>query len=36
VTIEQAVTYVIARVQGSEPTDAMFLARPSRQRWWQR
>src|ERR1700710_1522693 len=36
VTIEQAVTYVIERVRGSSPADAMSLAKPPRRRWRRR
>ena len=34
--IEQAVTYVLARVQGSTPADALSAAKPPRRRWRRR
>jgi hypothetical protein len=36
VRIEQAVTYLLARVQGSEPEEAMSVAKPPRKGWRRR
>jgi hypothetical protein len=37
VRIDQAVTYLLARVQGKAPADAMSEAKPARERaWWRR